>query len=146
MLKLTALAPTDAQPDDTLTLTHELRQKSRLRIHSDGGVDTGLFLPRSNLLRPGDRLQAEDGRIFVIRAQAEAVSVVRCLDPWLLARVSYHLGNRHVALQIEPGELRYLQDHVLDDMVRQLGLEISHEQTGFEPEQGAYHTGHAHGH
>jgi urease accessory protein len=64
--------------------------------------------------------------------------VVRCADPFLLARACYHLGNRHVPLQIMPGELRYHHDHVLDDMLRQFGLEVTYASLPFEPEAGAY--------
>ncbi|VDR24570.1 Urease accessory protein UreE [Raoultella terrigena] len=79
----------------------------------------------------------------------EGVSVVRCEDPFTLAVACYHLGNRHVPLQIMPGELRYHHDHVLDDMLRQFGLQVSFAQLPFEPEAGAYASeshGHAHGH
>jgi hypothetical protein len=71
-------------------------------------------------------------------AAPESVSVVRCADPFLLARACYHLGNRHVPLQIMPGELRYHHDHVLDDMLRQFGLEVTYASLPFEPEAGAY--------
>ncbi len=144
MLKLTPCSGSEAAPDDALTLTHDQRQKSRLRVVTDTGIDAGIFLPhRSSTLKPGDALRAEDGRIVVVRAQPEPVSVATTPDSWLLARACYHLGNRHVALAIRPPELRYLQDHVLDEMLRQLGLTVRHEEAGFEPEPGAYHS-HAH--
>lgn len=146
MLKLFPHSSDDSSPDDALTLTHDQRQKSRLRVETDTGLDAGVFLPRRSSLRPGDRLQAEDGRIVVIRAKPEPISVAVTDNPGLLARACYHLGNRHVALEIRAGELRYLQDHVLDEMVRQLGLGVHHDETGFEPEPGAYHAGHSHGH
>ncbi len=145
MLKLTPCSANAAIPDDSLTLTHDERQKSRQRVMTDTGIEAGIFLPRSSSLKPGDTLKAEDGRIVVIRARPEPVSVATTADPWLLARAAYHLGNRHVALEVRPGELRYLQDHVLDAMVRQLGLGLHHEESGFEPEPGAYH-GQAHAH
>jgi urease accessory protein len=78
----------------------------------------------------------------LILAAPEQVSVARTDDALLLARACYHLGNRHVALQITPGELRYLADHVLDDMVRGLGLAVTQESAPFEPEAGAYSHGH----
>jgi len=84
-----------------------------------------------------------------VLAAPERVSTVRCADPLLLARAAYHLGNRHVPLQIEAGFLRYQHDHVLDEMVRGLGLEVLIEQAPFEPEAGAYQSaphGHAHDH
>ncbi|HYE37242.1 urease accessory protein UreE [Methylocaldum sp.] len=145
MLKLTEFAPPGPDHQDTLTLPFEARQKSRLLVRLDSGAEAGVFLPRGTILRDGDRLAADDGRVVLVRAAAEPVSVVRTDDSLLFAKVCYHLGNRHVALQINRGELRYLRDHVLDDMVRGLGLTIEHALMPFEPERGAYH-GHHHDH
>lgn len=132
--------PADAQA--TLTLPFEQRQKSRLRIRLDNGQDAGLFLPRGTVLRHGDRLRATSGLVVEVRAAPEAVSTARADDALLLARAAYHLGNRHVALQLGPGWLRYPYDHVLDDMARELGLTVNREQAPFEPEAGAYGGGH----
>jgi urease accessory protein len=128
--------PADAQA--TLTLPFEQRQKSRLRIRLDNGQDAGLFLPRGTVLRHGDRLRATSGLVVEVRAAPEAVSTARADDALLLARAAYHLGNRHVALQLGPGWLRYPHDHVLDNMARELGLTVNREQAPFEPEAGAY--------
>ena len=128
--------PVDAQA--TLTLPFEQRQKSRLRIRLDNGRDAGLFLPRGTVLRHGDRLRATSGLVVEVRAAPETVSTARADDALLLARAAYHLGNRHVALQLGSGWLRYSHDHVLDDMARELGLTVSREQAPFEPEAGAY--------
>ena len=136
----------DLPAQATLTLPFEQRQKSRLRTRLDSGAEVGLFLPRGTVLRHGDRLRAADGRVVEVRAAPETVSTSRTDDPLLLARAAYHLGNRHVALQLGPGWLRYLHDHVLDGMVRELGLEVIGEQAPFEPEAGAYGGGHHHGH
>ena len=111
----------------------------------DDGREAGIFLERGDALHEGDLLHGDDGLAVRVTAAAEQVSTVTCSDPLLLARACYHLGNRHVALQIEPGRLRYLHDHVLDDLVRGLGLEVTVEDAPFEPEPGAY-GGHAHGH
>ena len=132
--------PADAQA--TLTLPFEQRQKSRLRIRLDSGQDAGLFLPRGTVLRHGDRLRATSGLVVEVRAAPEAVSTARADDALLLARAAYHLGNRHVALQLGPGWLRYPHDHVLDNMARELGLTVNREQAPFEPEAGAYGGGH----
>jgi urease accessory protein len=129
-----------------LELPFELRQKSRLRVTLNNGEEAGLILDRGAILRGGDKLLAEDGRVVEVIAAQETVSTVRCDDPWQLARASYHLGNRHVALQIGPGWLRYRHDHVLDDMVRGLGFSVVVENVPFEPEGGAYGGGHSHGH
>lgn len=143
MLKLTELAPTDTQADDSLTLPFEARQKSRLPACTDGGVRVGLFLQRGHFLRSGVVLTGAEKFSVIIKAAAETLSVVRTDDNLLFARVCYHLGNRHIALQIMPGELRYLSDHVLDHLVEGLGLNVGHEALPFEPEAGAYHR---HGH
>lgn len=136
-----------------LTLPFELRQKSRLRCHLDDGEEVGLVLERGTLLRGGDRLLASDGRVVQVVAAPEELSVVATDDPLLLARAAYHLGNRHVALQIRPGMLSFLHDHVLDAMLRGLGLPVRCETLPFEPEGGAYGrhepthaNGHSHGH
>jgi urease accessory protein len=121
-----------------LTLPFESRQKSRLKTALNDGTEVGLMLPRGLILRGGDCLRAEDGSIIRVVAAPESVSTVRHQDLLSIARASYHLGNRHVALQIGDGWLRYQHDHVLDDMVRGLGLEVTHEIAPFEPEGGAY--------
>jgi len=132
----------------SVTLPIDVRVKSRARVVLDDGRDAGLILPRGLLLRGGDLLTSEDGReVVAVIAAAEPLSVVRCADPFLLARACYHLGNRHVPLQILPGELRYHHDHVLDDMLRQFGLEVAYASLPFEPEAGAYASeGHSHSH
>lgn len=121
-----------------LTLPFQLRSKSRLRTTLDSGEEVGLMLERGSVLRGGDLLIADDGRVVEIVAAPETVSTVRAQDPWQLSRASYHLGNRHVALQIGQGWVRYQHDYVLDDMVRGLGLDVIVEEAPFEPEGGAY--------
>jgi len=135
---------THAQPATViLKLPFEKRQKSRLRATLEDGREAGLFLERGEVLRNGDCLMAEDNSIVQIVADKENVSQIQTNDPLLLARACYHLGNRHVALQIEVNQLTYLHDHVLDEMLQQLGLEVTITQASFEPENGAY--GHSHG-
>ena len=131
-----------------VTLPIDVRVKSRARVVLDDGRDAGLILPRGLLLRGGDLLASEDGREVVeVIAAPEPLSVVRCADPFLLARACYHLGNRHVPLQILPGELRYHHDHVLDEMIHLLGLDVAFASLPFEPEAGAYASeGHSHSH
>ena len=135
--------------DTTLTLTRDRRTRSRQRAVLDDGRDAGVFLPRGEVLRDGDLLGSRDGVVVAVKAAAEGVSEVRCEDPLLLARACYHLGNRHVELQIEPGCVRYRHDHVLDDMLRGLGLAPAFAEAPFEPEPGAYGgtaSGHSHAH
>lgn len=134
----------------SVTLPIDIRVKSRARVTLNDGREAGLMLPRGLLLRSGDLLTTEDGsEVIEVIAAPESVSVVRCADPFLLAKACYHLGNRHVPLQILPDELRYHHDHVLDAMLRQLSLEVTFAQLPFEPEAGAYASeshGHHHGH
>lgn len=127
-----------------LVLPFELRSRSRFRARLVSGEEVGVQLTRGQILRGGDKLLVEDGRVVEVRAAPESVSTLRTRDARLLARAAYHLGNRHVALQIGDGWLRYGHDHVLDDMVRGLGAEITAEQAPFEPEAGAYQGGHEH--
>lgn len=126
-----------------LILPFELRQKSRLRTALSTGEEVGLNLDRGYILRGGDQLLADDGRVVEIIASPEQVSVVTSNNPLQLARAAYHLGNRHVSVQIGPGWLRYLHDHVLDEMVTGLGLPVSFDTLPFEPEAGAY-SSHSH--
>ncbi|MDD5273753.1 MAG: urease accessory protein UreE [Methylovulum sp.] len=143
MLKLTELALTDTPADDILTLPFESRQKSRLPACTDGGVKVGLFLQRGQYLRSGVVLTGNEKFRVMIKAAPETLSIVRTDDTLLFARICYHLGNRHIALQIMPGELRFLSDHVLDAMVEGLGVAVTHATLPFEPEAGAYKS---HGH
>ncbi len=119
-------------------LPFERRQKTRQRTRITAGDEIGLQLPRGTILRGGDLLRAADGTLLEVVAAHEPVSTVLSRDLRQLTRVAYHLGNRHVALQIGPGWVRYLTDHVLDAMVAQLGLSVRHEHEPFEPEAGAY--------
>lgn len=136
---------TRREPQARLVLPFESRQKSRLRATLEHGEEVALLLPRGTVLRGGDQLLASDGRVVEVVSAIEDVSQVISADPWQLARAAYHLGNRHVAVQVGPGWLRYLADHVLDDMLRGLGFEVTAERTSFEPEGGAYsHAGHHH--
>ena len=149
MIELTerAAVPPDLAP--TLTLTRDQRGRARLRATLSDGREVAVRLPRGGLLRDGDGLASPDGLKVRVCAAAETISRVECADPLALARACYHLGNRHVALQIEPGQVSYLHDHVLDAMLAGLGLGARVVEAPFEPEPGAYGGsghGHAHGH
>ena len=138
----------ESRPHDArLVLPFDLRSRSRFRARLVSGEEVGIILERGQILRGGDLLLADDGRVIEITAAPETVSCVRSAEPQRLARAAYHLGNRHVTLQIGDGWLRYRHDHVLDDMVLGLGLQVDVEQAPFEPEAGAYRGGgHSHGH
>lgn len=147
MLLITEYAQGNEPITNSLTLPFEHRQKARLRAELDNGDTVGLQLERGKILRSGDRLKAENGAIIEIIAANETVSTVKTADHVLLSKVCYHLGNRHVPLQISDGWCRYGHDHVLDEMVELLGATVICEQAPFEPEAGAYSGGgHSHGH
>lgn len=138
---------------DSLTLAFEQRQKSRQRVVLDSGREAALMLPPGTVLRDGDLLRGEDHSVVRVQAAPEAVMTARTSDPLRLARACYHLGNRHVAIAVGPGWVRCLRDHVLADMLEQLGLSVVEEAVVFEPESGAYAGtalaaghGHSHGH
>ena len=148
MLLIEARTASTTQPSEWLALSFELRCKNRLRTRLESGEEAGLFLPRGTVLRGGDRLLAQDGRIVGVKVAPEALLEVASPDALALARVAYHLGNRHVAVELQPGMLRFAKDHVLQEMVQGLGLRVSEVHAPFEPESGAYggHAGHVHGH
>jgi urease accessory protein len=128
-----------------LRLPFETREKSRFRAALSDGTEVGVILERGQILRDGEHLCGEDGFPVRVQAAPEPVSEAHSADPLLLMRGAYHLGNRHVALELGPGWLRYRHDHVLDIMVRGLGLAVRLAHLPFEPEAGAY-AGGAHGH
>ena len=150
MIRLTEKITRAERIDSSLTLPLEQRIKSRLRVTLDNGEDAGVMLERGTTLKQGDLLQSEDGYVVEVKAAQETVSVVASDDPHQLARACYHLGNRHVQIQIEPEQISYLHDHVLDDMLKGLGFTVSVVETAFEPEPGAYggnaDAAHSHGH
>lgn len=146
MLNITEQLPPGDQHDDRLILPFDRRQKSRLRVRLESGVEAGLFLERGTILRGGDRLRASDGRIVLVVAADEHVMRVTADTPIRLMCAAYHLGNRHVPLQIGEGWLRLEQDHVLKEMLLGLGVQVENENAPFEPEAGAYGGGHRHHH
>lgn len=144
MLLIENLYTGDAQPTDRLELPFDTRTKSRLRARLASGEEVGLFLPRGTILRGGDLLQGGDGRIVEVVAAPEELLEVRCRNLSELARAAYHLGNRHVAVQVGDEWLRLAADHVLERMLDGLGGQVRHLTAPFEPEAGAYAPGHQH--
>lgn len=132
----------------TVTLTLEQRRRSRQRLQLDNGEAMALSIQRGIVLRDGDQLLADDGSAVVVRAALEAVLRVTADSPVQLARAAYHLGNRHVLLEVSDGGYLQLEpDPVLIDMLGQLGgVHVEPLQAPFEPEVGAYGGGHHHGH
>lgn len=147
MIRLTTKIDTGSDATASVTLPLDLRLKTRQRVTLDGGEDAGIFLEKGAILRGGEKLQSEDGLVVEIIAADELVSSVYVDDALALAKAAYHLGNRHIPLQIEAGVLRYQHDHVLDEMIKGFDLEVTVEQAPFEPEGGAYQSGgHSHSH
>lgn len=146
MLNITKRINAASKIDDYIELPFVLRQKSRLRVTTKAGMDAGLFLDRGIILRDGDLLKSDEGLVLQIIAAYEPVYDVVAETPRALMCAAYHLGNRHVPLQIGDGWLRLEQDHVLKDMLVGLGMNVTATQAPFEPEAGAYGGGHRHGH
>lgn len=147
MIHLTERITVSGHIDDQLELPFDQRQKSRLRVTLASGKEAALFLSRGIILRGGDLIQSEDGSVVVqIVAAQEPVYNVIAPTPRDLMCAAYHLGNRHVPLQIGDGWLHLEQDYVLRDMLLGLGMQVSEVQAPFEPEAGAYGGGHRHGH
>ncbi len=138
--RLSAPAPHDVE----LVLPFEMRQKSRLRATVSDGEEIGLFLDRGTVLRGGDCVRAQDGRVVRIVAADEDLLEVRCADADALVRAAYHLGNRHATVQIGAGWLRIAADEVLAAMLLGMGATVRAVRAPFEPEAGAYAADHAH--
>ena len=126
---------------DEIIIPFETRQKSRFKVTTKGNEEIGFFLERGYILRDDDRVSTEEGAIYKITAANETVCTVYSRDALLLTRAAYHLGNRHIPLQIGPRWIRFQVDHVLKEMVENLGLQVEIEEAPFEPEPGAYFTG-----
>ncbi|MCU0543380.1 MAG: urease accessory protein UreE [Oscillatoriaceae cyanobacterium Prado104] len=145
MLTFTKQLPAnpDAVVSFTLALTAADRARSRHRFETDSGETLQLLLPRGTVLRDRDLLQSEDGSCLVrVTAKPELVMTVRAATPLLLLRAAYHLGNRHVYLEVSDSYLRLAPDSVLQAMLEKMGLAVTEETAPFHPEMGAY--GHSH--
>lgn len=140
----------------TIELDWDVRQKSRFDATDSQGRQLGVFLPRGTAVRGGDVLVAEDGSLVRVIAAPQAVlRITHCSahgTPFDLTRAAYHLGNRHVPIELKPDHLKIEPDHVLADMLRAMHLIVVAVDEAFEPEGGAYgshehgHGGHGHGH
>ena len=134
----------------TVELDWDLRQKSRFEATDSAGRVLGVFLPRGTVVRGGDVLVAEDGSLVRVHAAPQPVMVIRHCPhhgtPFDLTRAAYHLGNRHVAIELQPDHLKIEPDHVLGEMLDRMHLIVRTEQAPFEPEGGAYQGGHDHAH
>lgn len=150
------IGASDAPAAEVVCLTFDDRKRGRLKIRTESGLDAGIQIERGQVLRHGTVLTNAEGDFLIVNAENEKVSTAHVEDPTLFARGCYHLGNRHVPLQIGEGFLRFQEDYVLDDMLHGLGIHVTHEMATFEPENGAYapgtgghhhhHDDHAHSH
>ena len=144
------LAPVLLKRATTVELDWDVRQKSRFAATDSAGRELGIFLPRGTLVRGGDVLVAEDGSMVRVIAASQPVLVItHCTQhgtPFDLTRAAYHLGNRHVPIELQPDHLKIEPDHVLADMLRAMHLIVTEQNLAFEPEGGAYAAGHGGGH
>ena len=150
------LAPVLLKRAATIELDWDVRQKSRFDATDSQGRQIGIFLPRGTAVRGGDVLVAEDGSLVrVIAAPQPVLRITHCTahgTPFDLTRAAYHLGNRHVPIELKPDHLKIEPDHVLADMLRSMHLIVVAVEEAFEPEGGAYgaqghsHGGHSHDH
>ncbi|CAN5292036.1 hypothetical protein BH10PSE17_BH10PSE17_22200 [soil metagenome] len=129
----------------TLTLDWDARQRSRLRVRLDDGREAAVVLPRGVVLRDGDLLMDESGALIEVRARPQPVCVVEA-EPTALLRAAYHLGNRHIPVQLGAGRLSFESDPVLADMLARIGVASRQALEPFDPEAGAYGGGHRHDH
>lgn len=150
------LAPVLIKRAATVELDWDVRQKSRFDATDSQNRQLGIFLPRGTVVRGGDVLVAEDGSLVKVMAAPQSVlKITHCPDHGTLfdlIRAAYHLGNRHVPIELKPDHLKIEPDHVLADMLRAMHLIVHAVDEAFEPESGAYasgghaHAGHSHGH
>ena len=152
------LAPVLLKRATSITLDWDVRQKSRFESTDSAGRQVGIFLQRGQVVRGGDVLVGEDGSLLKVLAAPQAVlRITHCSQhgtPFDLTRAAYHLGNRHVPIELQTDHLKIEPDHVLADMLRAMHLIVHEVQDSFEPENGAYgehggghhHHGDDHGH
>jgi urease accessory protein len=127
-------------------LDYDHRTRRRIALTGAGGLEFLLDLAKAPVLAPGDGLKLEDGRIVAVEAAPERLLEIACADERALARIAWHLGNRHLAAEIGARAIYIRDDHVIADMARGLGAEVRTVQRPFNPEGGAYSLGAAHGH
>ncbi|RDE50610.1 MAG: urease accessory protein UreE [Candidatus Accumulibacter meliphilus] len=146
MLFAESFADDQTPASDRLVLPYEVRRKSRQRVTLLSGEELGYVLPSGTVLKQGDRLLTGNGRVVEVEAAPEVLLEVRTGDSLLLGRAAYHLGNRHVPVQLGKRFLRFQPDHVLAEMLVGLGCPVSEIEAPFDPEGGAYGAQSVHGH
>ncbi|MEH6346061.1 MAG: urease accessory protein UreE [Bermanella sp.] len=141
-----SLKDLDMSKCEEVALTFDDRKRGRLKFKTLSGIDAGIQIERGQVMRHNSILVSDNGDVLKVTAAPEVVSSAYIKDATLFARACYHLGNRHVSLQVGVGFLRFQKDYVLDDMLHGLGVHVVHEEAEFEPENGAYAKGSAHSH
>jgi len=151
-MRATSVKPAGSWPGDaadSVVLATDDRHRRRMAMTGTRGLSFVLDLPGAVWLRHGDALVLEDGRLVEVLAVPEPLLEIRCADPLHLARIAWHLGNRHLPSQIFPKYIRIRRDHVIAEMAKQLGAKVMEIEAPFDPEGGAYEGGghqHAHDH
>jgi urease accessory protein len=131
---------------DIVVLDYDMRRRRRVTLKGRGGLSFLLDLAEAPDLKAGDALLLEDGRSIRVEAASERLMEIRCTDPQHLARLSWHIGNRHLKAEILADVIRIRADHVIGDMAEGLGAHVRVIDAPFDPERGAYHGGHSHAH
>jgi urease accessory protein len=149
MLRATEIVPAGewkGEPADVVRLDYDRRTRRRVSLTGVGGLEFLLDLAKAPVLRAGDGIRLEDGRIVAVEAASERLLEIACRDARLLARIAWHLGNRHLATEISARAIHIRDDHVIAEMVRGLGAEARLVLRPFNPEGGAYGDGAVHSH
>jgi urease accessory protein len=136
----------DAREIDHVLVDYDRRHRRRILLRTEGGRDVLLDLPHAARLRHGDGLQLDDGGIVRVAARPERLAEIHAHDAGELVRIAWHLGNRHLPVQLLGERIRIRTDHVIEEMVELLGGHVEHVQAAFDPESGAYAGGHSHSH
>lgn len=131
-------------PRDTVLVDFDRRHRRRIVLRTEAGQDLLIDLPQAVRLRDGDGLVLDDGGIVLVQARAEPLLDIHAHDAAALVRIAWHLGNRHLPVQLMDVHLRIRRDHVIADMVRALGGHVAEVEAPFDPEAGAYAGGHSH--
>jgi len=149
MIRAASVTRDFAEPADRITLDETARHRRRVRMVADGGLEFLLDLPDARLLRHGDGLVLDDGRVVEVLAASEALIEIRGRDPRHLLALAWQIGNRHLAAQILPDRILIRRDRVIADMLAGLGAKLADIEAPFDPEGGAYgdpHEDYHHGH
>jgi urease accessory protein len=131
---------------DRVLIDYDRRHRRRILLTTEAGAEILLDLPQATRLRHGDALKLDDGTLIRVDARPEELLDIHAHDDEDLVRIAWHLGNRHLPMQLRAGHLRIRADHVIEAMVEQLGGHVAHIKAPFDPEEGAYAGGHSHHH